>query len=117
MDKEVQLVLDKLQTANRVMENLIDLSMADDRMSEDEKKMLLSINANLENYAKAIIESVGDGKISEKENLKINQIEQMIIKDAQSIAQEDEKISDEEKRLLDMLVDAIKGIGKSGNFS
>lgn len=100
-------IYEKLGRANRVMEDLIDIAVRDKNISEEEKKILFSINKNLEQYARLIIESISDNKITDEEKEDIAMLEQKIIDDANNIALNDENLSDDEKKLLYRLIDTI----------
>ncbi|MCY3414120.1 MAG: hypothetical protein INQ03_20920 [Candidatus Heimdallarchaeota archaeon] len=103
-------VLEKLQKANRIMEDLIDLAVEDKSISADEQDILFSINTNLAEYAKLIIDSVSDNVISDEEKKKIEALEQKIVDDANDIAMSDSNLSKDEKRMLTALIDAIEAI-------
>lgn len=107
---ELNMVMQRLQKANSIMENLIDAAMKDEQMSSDEKEILFSINSNLEVYARKIIETLSDGKVDENEKQELKHIEQKIISDARSVANEDERISLEERDLLQQLIQAIESM-------
>lgn len=100
-------IYEKLGRANRVMEDLIDIAVRDKNISEEEKKILFSINKNLEQYARLIIESISDNEITDEEKEDIAMLEQKIIDDANNIALNDENLSDDEKKLLYRLIDTI----------
>jgi len=102
--------MDKLQKANRLMEDLIDQSMSDKEISEEEKKILFCINDYLNDYVRIIITSISDNKITEDEKKQLKEIEQNIISDAKKIAMEDSHLSDDEKALLETLVEAVNDL-------
>ena len=104
---DTEKVYEKLGKANRVMEDLIDIAVADKNISEEEKQILFSINKNLEQYARLIIESISDNKITDQERQAIADLEQKIIDDANNIALNDENLSSDEKKLLYRLIDTI----------
>lgn len=104
---DAEKIYEKLGRANRVMEDLIDIAVRDKNISEEEKKILFSINKNLEQYARLIIESISDNKITDEEKEDIAMLEQKIIDDANNIALNDENLSDDEKKLLYRLIDTI----------
>lgn len=90
-----------------MMEDLIEIAVADKNISEEEQKILFSINKNLEQYARLIIESISDNEITDEEKEDIAMLEQKIIDDANNIALNDENLSDDEKKLLYRLIDTI----------
>ena len=104
---ESEKIYQKLGRANRVMEDLIDIAVADKNISDEEKEILFSINKNLEQYARLIINSISDDKISDQEKEDIAALEQKIIDDANNIALNDENLSEDEKKLLYRLIDTI----------
>lgn len=104
---DAEKIYEKLGRANRVMEDLIEIAVADKNISEEEQKILFSINKNLEQYAKLIIESISDNEITDEEKEDIAMLEQKIIDDANNIALNDENLSDDEKKLLYRLIDTI----------
>lgn len=104
---DAEKIYEKLGRANRVMEDLIDIAVRDKNISEEEKKILFSINKNLEQYARLIIESISDNEITDEEKEDIAMLEQKIIDDANNIALNDENLSDDEKKLLYRLIDTI----------
>lgn len=104
---DAEKIYEKLGRANRVMEDLIEIAVADKNISEEEQKILFSINKNLEQYARLIIESISDNKITDEEKEDIAMLEQKIIDDANNIALNDENLSDDEKKLLYRLIDTI----------
>ena len=108
--KDAQNVLVKLQQANQVMEDLIDLAMSDEKISTDEQQILFTINENLQEYVKLTIASVSDNVITEEEQQKLSEVRQKIINEAEKVAKNDEQVSLEEKKLLDSLVSAIKAM-------
>ncbi|MHA2504598.1 MAG: hypothetical protein ACXAE3_17220 [Candidatus Kariarchaeaceae archaeon] len=107
---DVQRVMQKLGTANKLMEDLIDLAMSDAQISDEEKQMLFSINDNLALYAKSIIETVSDGKVDDDEKNLLKELEQKIITEANIIANDDSSISEDEKTLLNQLVSTLESI-------
>ena len=110
--EELQDVMVRLQKANHLMENLIDTAMADDQISPDEKSLLMSINSNLEIYAKQIITTISDGSVSDEEKHKLKEIENKIISDAKSIVSTDSQVKEEEKRLMEQLIEVISSLSK-----
>lgn len=104
---DAEKIYEKLGRANRVMEDLIEIAVADKNISEEEQKILFSINKNLEQYARLIIESISDNEITDEEKEDIAMLEQKIIDDANNIALNDENLSDDEKKLLYRLIDTI----------
>lgn len=104
---DAEKIYEKLGRANRVMEDLIDIAVRDKNISEEEQKILFSINKNLEQYARLIIESISDNEITDEEKEDIAMLEQKIIDDANNIALNDENLSDDEKKLLYRLIDTI----------
>ncbi len=107
---DTQEVFAKLQKANRIMEDLIEMAVSDENISKDEQDILLSINKNLEHYARLIIESISDNVITDDERQKLADLEQKIVDDANNIALRDENLSVDEKRLLTGLIEAIEDI-------
>ncbi|MHA2251884.1 MAG: hypothetical protein ACXAD7_16085 [Candidatus Kariarchaeaceae archaeon] len=107
---DTQQIMEKLQKANKLMEDLIDLTMADKEISEEEKKILFCINDYLNDYVRIIITTVSDNKITEEEKKELKEIEQNIISDAKKIAMEDSYLSDDERALLDSLVKAVNDL-------
>lgn len=107
---DVQSVIMRLQQANRLMENLIDLSMADNMMSQDEKDILFSINDNMQAYAEEIMKSISDGNVSQEELQKIGELENKIISDARHMAERDANVTENERKLLTELINSIKDI-------
>jgi hypothetical protein len=105
---ETQAVMEKLQNANKLMEDLIDLAMGDQQITEEEKSILFMINDYLQEYVKILIASLSDNVISDEEKAKLAEIETNIIRDAKKIAMEDSHLSDDEKVILDSLVTAVK---------
>lgn len=106
----VQGVLDRLQKANRVMEDLIDLALSDDKITDEEQEILFSINDNLQEFVKLSIKSVSDNVISDKESDKLKQLQTKIIEDANKVALKDSNVTDDEKALIDTLVESIKNL-------
>lgn len=107
---DVHKVILRLQHANRLMESLIDLSMEDSTMSEDEKNILFSINTNMQQYAEEIMRSISDGKISKEELQKLSDVENKIINDAQLMAERDSNVTENERKMLEELVSSIRDI-------
>lgn len=93
--------MEKVQSASRIMEKLIDLAMADEVVTNEEKAILSSINEALHNYLNVIISSLNTGMV-DKEQLK--KMETEIVKKCEKIAESDGKVTEEEKVLLDELV-------------
>lgn len=108
--KDVAGVMNKLNKANNLMEDLIDMAMEDEKLSDDEKDMLFSINRNLGGYARLIVDTISDGKITDEERRSLRALEENIIEEAQSIAAQDDRISDEEKKLLNELITTVKSM-------
>lgn len=108
MSSDTQIVMEKLQKANSIMEDLIDKAMEDQAITEDEKKILFCINDYLQEYVKIVITSVSDNIITEEEKNRLKEIEENIINDTKKIAMEDSQLSDDERSLLDSLIKAIK---------
>lgn len=92
------------------MERLIDLSMEDERLSDDEKEILFDINHNLSNYAELIMQTISDGEIDLTEMSDLKEMEKKIVNDALSIAKKDEVISDDERTIINELVATIQSI-------
>jgi hypothetical protein len=110
MSQDLQKYMDKLHKLSSVMENLIDLAVNDNKISEDEKNILFSINKNLEEYAKLTIEVISDGKVSVNEDKLLTDKREKIIQDAKNIASRDGSVSVEERRLLNLLVEGLTNL-------
>lgn len=105
-----QKILDKLQKANGVMENLIDLALSDEKISEDEQFILFSINDNLQLYVQKTIETIKDNVVSNKDKDELKELQLKIISDAEKVAMKDSAITADEKTLLDNLIVSIKAL-------
>ena len=110
MNGDVERVMEKLNKANKLMEDLIDMAMDDEKITLDEKDMLFSVNQNLAQYARLIIESVSDGEVDEDELHNLKELENKIVTDAHLIATSDNYISDDERKMLNQLVSVIQSI-------
>lgn len=110
VSEEAKNVLDTLQKANKVMEDLIDLALGDEKISKEEQEILFSINSNLQHYVKLSIEAVSDNIITDDERSKLIAVGDKVIADAEKIAMKDSSISDDEKSLLDSLITSIKDL-------
>lgn len=108
--EEAKKVLDTLQKANRVMEDLIDLALGDETISQDEQDLLFSINSNLQHYVKLTIEAVSDNIITEEERAKLISVGEKVIQDAEKVAMKDSDVSEDEKKLLETLISSIRGL-------
>ena len=106
--EEARNVLDTLQKVNRVMEDLIDLALGDEAISPEEQELLFSINSNLQHYVKLTIEAVSDNIVTDEERTKLISVGQKVIEEAQKVAMKDSEISEDEKKLLDSLINSIK---------
>lgn len=108
--EEARNVLDTLQKANKIMEDLIDLALGDKNISPDEQELLFSINSNLQHYVKLTIEAVSDNIVTDDEKRKLMEVGQKIITDAEKVAMKDSEISDDEKKLLENLIESIRDL-------
>ena len=108
--EEARNVLDTLQKANKIMEDLIDLALGDKNISPDEQELLFSINSNLQHYVKLTIEAVSDNIVTDDEKRKLMKVGQKIISDAEKVAMKDSEISDDEKKLLENLIESIRDL-------
>ncbi len=103
-------VLDTLQQANKIMEDLIDLALGDEKISPEEQELLFSINSNLQHYVKLTIEAVSDNIVTDDEKRKLMQVGQKIIDDAEKVAMKDSTVSEDEKKLLESLITSIRDL-------
>ena len=103
-----QNILDKLQKANKIMENLIDLALSDEKITEDEQFILFSINDNLQIYVQKTIVAIKDNVVSNKDKDELKELQLKIISDAEKVAMKDSAITEDEKTLLDNLIVSIK---------
>jgi len=110
VSEETRNVLDTLQMANKVMEDLIDLALGDEKISPEEQELLFSINSNLQHYVKLTIEAVSDNIVTDDEKQKLMRVGQKIIRDAEKVAMKDSKVSDDEKKLLESLITSIRDL-------
>ena len=108
VSEEAKNVLDTLQKANRVMEDLIDLALGDEQISPDEQEILFSINSNLQHYVKLSIEAVSDNIITDEERAKLIAVGEKVIADAEKVAMRDSDVSTDEKQLLESLITSIR---------
>jgi hypothetical protein len=108
--EEAKNVLDTLQTANKIMEDLIDLALGDQTISPEEQELLFSINSNLQHYVKLTIEAVSDNIVTDEEKQKLMSVGEKIIEEAEKVAMKDSEVSDDEKQLLESLISSIKDL-------
>ena len=112
--EEARNVLDTLQKVNRIMEDLIDLALGDESISPEEQELLFSVNSNLQHYVKLTIEAVSDNIVTDEERAKLISVGQKVIEEAQKVAIKDSEISEDEKKLLESLINSIKELTPVG---
>lgn len=108
--KSSEEMLGRLQAVTQTMESLIEIASADEHITDDEKDLLFSVNSNVEKYAKLVIEIISDNTITPDDQMRITDLENSIIVEAQEIANHDRQISVDEQQLLDTLILAFQNL-------
>ena len=108
--KSPEEMLGRLQTVTQTMEKLIEIASDDKQITDEEKALLFSVNANIEKYAKMVIEAISDNKVTPEELTQIEALENTIVVEAKEIANQDRAISADEQNLLDTLITAFQNL-------
>ena len=99
MDKKKK-VYEKLQKTAEIMEQLLEIALADGVVSAEEKPILHSVNDHLQQYVRLIIDNLEQGVPNQAE---IKKIEQSLLLQTKKFAEMDAQISEDELKLLEAL--------------
>jgi sporulation protein YlmC with PRC-barrel domain len=105
---ELQLTIkDMEKTAKLNLSNLVRDLMTeagkDGKITDEEQKLINTVTVELEIYYDALDKAIEDGVITKKEEEKLEEIKEYIIRRTYIVAQEDQKISMDEQKLIKKL--------------
>jgi sporulation protein YlmC with PRC-barrel domain len=105
---ELQLTIkDMEKTAKLNLSNLVRDLMTeagkDGKITDEEQKLINTVTVELEIYYDALDKAIEDGVITKKEEEKLEEIKEYIIRRTYIVAQEDQKISIDEQKLIKKL--------------
>ncbi|MHA2275965.1 MAG: hypothetical protein ACXAC2_09375, partial [Candidatus Kariarchaeaceae archaeon] len=75
----------------------------DGKITDEEQKLINTVTVELEIYYDALDKAIEDGVITKKEEEKLEEIKEYIIRRTYIVAQEDQKISIDEQKLIKKL--------------
>ena len=93
-------------------QNLMDKAMADGVITEEERTMIRSISNQLDAYTDILQEAMEDGIISLKEKLSLYKFRTGMFHDNIQLVQEDDKVTQDEINLLNLLTGMLSNMGK-----
>ena len=90
---------------------LAKIALADGKITKDEKTILESVQINLMMYDSALDTALEDGIIDDSEKDFLNGLKMQILGDAWDIAKVSEGVSDDELKLLEVLLNKLSNGG------
>lgn len=86
---------------------MLDVALKDEKISEDEHSLLESISKKYGIYEECFFQSMKDGIISDEETKLLKEIRKDIYKSALETALRDNRITDKELEILNILRDSV----------
>ena len=90
-----------------IIHHLTKMALADGKMTKEEQELLESITVNIMIYDRAVEDALEDGIITEEEKETLIAIKDQLITEAYELSLETDGISDDELRILRVLVNSI----------
>jgi hypothetical protein len=102
--------------AEDLLQQILNVAEEDGIISDDEQAMISSIKSNLAKYFEILDLNYEDGIITSEEQYEFYQARKKILEEALVIAREDEKITQDEFRIVQALRDVIRQIEEEEHY-
>lgn len=111
-DNFKEIISGKLFQARKITNKLKNVAQKDEKISEEEKSLLINIEHNLNNYEDLVKQKLKI-PLDSKDFEKIHILEKKIVQDASSEAYKDGNLSEDERVLLKRLIELIDDLSNS----
>ncbi len=108
--QRLKLIMKKISSVQRILDEINEIANQDGEVTEEEVKIINSINYHFEKYVSMLETVLEDGKIDDFELEQIYAYEKKIVQMASSEAFTDGKISRDEKNLIESLIANLEEI-------
>ena len=99
---------DESNLLSDIIAKMTELAYADGKITEEEEELLTAAQINLMIYDEALEDALEDGIIDSEESEVLAGLKQQILDGAWQVASESDGISDDELKLLEVLLSKIK---------
>ncbi len=90
-----------------MFKDLSKIVLADGTITSDERKLILRLNQDVNEFVRVFIESIEDDVISQEENDQLKRLWLKIQENAEKTAMRDQKITPDERKILLRIAKAI----------
>ena len=102
MNRDFQSELDKI---DETIDQLMSIASSDGKITKEEQAILDEIMNEMSDYRLMVLDALEDGEIDENEEQEMRDALDKIVDNASKMAIADGTLSDDEKRLIDSLID------------
>jgi len=100
----------KVEKLEELYKKLYEQAEIDGKVTEDEEKILQNIKLGIDEFKKYADKALEDNLITVSEHTKMLQLQNKILRESERQAMEDDKISDDERELLQLLIRSIRSL-------
>ena len=100
----------KVEKLEELYKKLYEQAEIDGKVTEDEEKILQNIKLGIDEFKKYADKALEDNLITVSEHTKMLQLQNKILRESERQAMEDDKISDDERDLLQHLIRSIRSL-------
>ncbi|MCY3413392.1 MAG: hypothetical protein INQ03_17260 [Candidatus Heimdallarchaeota archaeon] len=112
-NKKLEILQQSIEKISEIKKSLHVLALMDEKISKEEKVLLDQIDQKMESYKDLVENIVKDKEISNEEYLALKQYEKELLDDLNNKALEDERISEDERDIIDGLKSLLAEIQKA----
>jgi len=107
MPERIKQKVDKLE---ELYKKLYEQAEIDGKVTEDEEKILKNIKLGIDEFKKYADKALEDNLVTVSEHTKMLQLQNQILRESERQAMEDDRISDDERELLQLLIRSIRSL-------
>lgn len=100
----------KVEKLEELYKKLYEQAEIDGKVTEDEEKILQNIKLGIDEFKKYADKALEDNLVTVSEHTKMLQLQNKILRESERQAMEDDKISDDERELLQLLIRSIRSL-------